>query len=280
MNSMYTTNRQRADKLGLVLAASLTLILGSISPAFAQNFDAIAEDSLLPPEVVPLDSAAASRMIEAQSQSRAASMGSQGSQDMSSGSVPGLTASSNPASFSPALSPSLANLAQQGQAAKDTRQAVINSLLGQSQLAPQMNANMAQMASGNPMQQQSQPQQDNGPSQYATQGSLTNANDPAGNQGLGQSQWINPQQQQMMQLQGQAAQSQMLSAGGYQPTVQAKQGKRSFSGLRHSASMMSSFGAGALAGAFLSGRPRGYFNMMGAMGLSIAGTRLLSGMRF
>lgn len=272
MNSKHTKNRQGADKkFGcLVLAASLTLVL--VSPAFAQNFDATTEDSLLPPEVVPLDSAAASRMVEAQSQSRAASLGSQ---DMSS-SVPGLSGSNqNPSSLSPALSPSLANLAAQGQQARDMRQGVINSLLSQPELAPQMNANMAQMATGNPMMQP-QPQQQGGPSQFASQGTLTNANDPnSSNNQLGQSQWMNPQQ-----LQGGAAQSQMLSAGGYQPTMQMKQGKKAFSGLRHTASMASSFGAGALAGAFLSGRPRGYFNMMGAMGLSIAGTRLLSGMRF
>ncbi len=271
MNSKYTKNRQGAAKVGrLVFAASLTLILGSLSPAFAQNFDATTEDSLLPPEVVPLDSAAASRMVEAQNQSRAASLGSQDMSPSYNGSAPGLAG--NPASLSPALSPSLANLAAQGQAAKDTRQAVINSLLNQSNLAPQMNENMANMANGNPMMQ---PQQQNGPSQFATQGSLTNANDPNNNQQLGQSQWMNPQQ-----LSGGASQSQMLSAGGYQPPMQMKQGKKSFSGLRHTASMASSFGAGALAGAFLSGRPRGYFNMMGAMGLSIAGTRLLSGMRF
>lgn len=274
MNSKHTKNRQGADKsFGSLLAAcaSLTLILGSVSPAFAQNFDATTEDSLLPPEVVPLDSAAASRMVEAQSQSRAASLGSQ---DMS-GSVPGLSGSSqNPSSLSPALSPSLANLAAQGQQARDMRQGVINSLLSQPELAPQMNANMAQMATGNPMMQPQPQQQQGGPSQFASQGTLTNANDPSNNQ-LGQSQWMNPQQ-----LQGGAAQSQMLSAGGYQPTMQMKQGKKAFSGLRHTASMASSFGAGALAGAFLSGRPRGYFNMMGAMGLSIAGTRLLSGMRF
>ncbi len=100
------------------IGLSLGLLVSLCAPAFAQN--TMDQDSLLPPEVVPLDPNAASRMTQSQAQYRAANMTP--SAPSSSQSIPGLGSQS---------------LSQEPvQSAQEFRNQAFNSLYNQGTLAP------------------------------------------------------------------------------------------------------------------------------------------------
>jgi hypothetical protein len=127
MNSSQTTINKKAIGASVVL---LSMVL-TIAPATAQDasaggyssssFIGADHDSLLPPEVVPLDPATASSMSAAQAASRANALGSASSVASEGQQVPGLVPSSVP---------------QGMQTAKDARQAAFNSLYGQGSIQP------------------------------------------------------------------------------------------------------------------------------------------------
>jgi hypothetical protein len=149
------SNRRIYINSGLSLGLLVSIAFGAV-PANAQdNSLSVDQDSLLPPEVVPLDPAAATRMSQSQAQSRAANMAS-GSQSASS--VPGMQP----------LTPPGGDM----QTAQDFRKSMFNSLYNQGTLAPQN----AQQGTQNQMANNQQ---------FSTPGNLQQQQPQ-----MGQSQWM------------------------------------------------------------------------------------------
>ncbi|HEY9775058.1 MAG TPA: hypothetical protein V6C81_14940 [Planktothrix sp.] len=125
MKTVRTIAAATSTKRNLIIGLSLSLLLSvctSIVPAVAdEGLSATAGalgmdgDSLLPPEVVPLDPSAASRMSQSQAQSRANDM---------TASTPGLA---NPSNAAPSLG-------APGMTAQDYRKAAFDSLYNQGTL--------------------------------------------------------------------------------------------------------------------------------------------------
>lgn len=138
MKLSQTTTKGKA---GSVAAIALTLMLSST--AMAQDFSSSnSEESLLPPEVVPLDPATANSMSAHQAAQRQSSMGTAGSVATEGEAVPGLVSNGVPNGF---------------QTAKDARTAAFQSLYGQGQVQPILpmqamgGVSQSQMIGQNPM---------------------------------------------------------------------------------------------------------------------------------
>jgi hypothetical protein len=130
MSTVRTTRKTMSNPRNLIcVGLSLGLLISlstSFVPAFAdEGLSAQAaglgldQDSLLPPEVVPLDASAASKMAQSEAQSRAADMTSN-----PTGTSTGYSPASNQSA--PGMSP-----AAQGMSAQDFRKAAFDSLYNQ-----------------------------------------------------------------------------------------------------------------------------------------------------
>jgi hypothetical protein len=142
---LQTTSLNNKKQALTLLALSLALItgnaglaqgleagpMGTLSPSTIIGNDA---DTLLPPEVVPLDPTVAQRMQQSQAAARAAGAASQAPV----GGVPGIV---NP------MEDKMAGM----QSAKDARKAVLESLMGNGQVSPQHAAMMNQAIGASPM---------------------------------------------------------------------------------------------------------------------------------
>jgi hypothetical protein len=220
------------------LLLSVTLQLLSIAPGYAQT-----EDSLLPPEVIPVDSG------------RAPSLQSQDNGANANGNVPGLVGGG---SFG-------GNPAMSGSSAQAMRQQMMNSLMGQG-VYPQFQG----QKSASPMNNAaSQTFSAGAPGLSPAPGAMPGNN--GNNQALGQSGWNTPGQQNMGQGNTVPAQSQMLSGGVQNQTPQAA--NRQGSGYSHGFSALSGFGLSALGmGMGLRSSPSAFYGGGGA----VAGAGLLN----
>lgn len=154
-----------------MIGLSLTVVVAlsqCMLPAFSQDAGlGLDQESLLPPEVIPLDPAAANKMVQSQAQARAAQMAAQPQ------SIPGIEPLTPPAGGT--------------QSAQDFRKAAFDSLQGQGQFAPSANQH--------PNMQSMQGQMGQMPNQMANQPNSF-ANAPTGQ--ISQSQWISPPSSQTM----------------------------------------------------------------------------------
>lgn len=193
MSKFFTVANNRIGNQSnpISIGLSLGLLVTLCAPAFAQN--TMDQDSLLPPEVVPLDPNAASRMSQSQAQYRAANMTP--SAPSSSQSIPGLGSQS---------------LSQGApvQSAQEFRNQAFNSLYNQGTLAPPQTASQAPWSG---MQQGQQQQQMNQQQPYM-QGQQPNMAMGASNGQVAQSGWMNANG---------APQQQTLSGGVQQPQKRA-----------------------------------------------------------
>jgi hypothetical protein len=158
MKTVRTIRNEMSTKRNYInVGLSLSLLFSvftSIVPAMAEEgMSATAaglgldQDSLLPPEVVPLDPSVASRMSQSQAQSRAADMNA---------SAPGLSNTPGLSNGSPGQAP-----AAPGMTAQEFRKAAFDSLYNQGTLPPSalnqnpslqaMQGQMGQMPGQNPM---------------------------------------------------------------------------------------------------------------------------------
>jgi hypothetical protein len=218
-----------AVSLTLLTALIGTLIITPVAQAQGLGPD---QDSLLPPEVVPLDANGGASMQASQQQAMQA--GQQQAQRMGSFNAP--------ASFnSPAMSNAPQAPVQQMQTPAEWRKAAYDSMMNnpnaQPIFAPQQQAQMGQM-----------------PGQPGANGQ------PA----VGQSGWQSGNGQAMAT----STQSQTLSGQVQQPNYNKKGGPSKLSGLAHTASMATMVGSGVLMGALMMRRSPGYgiysSGMMGA----------------
>jgi len=254
--STFTTNIQMSSKRRTYIAFSLlisTLLI--VAPVSAQEMQAssgslsqssglgLDQDSLLPPEVVPLDPASATQMTNSQAQSRAADMAS-------APSAPGMSQAS-PSNMLPQM--------QTGggqQSAQDFRRDAFNSLYNQGTL-PQQNAMQ------NPALQSMQGQMGQQPNQFG--GGM-----PGGQQQpqqLGQSGW--------MAANG-ASQQQTLTGGVQNPPSQ--HGNSKFNSAKHLLGTATGFGGGILVGAMM--MRGGNSSPAAMMGMGLLGAGVLNyGMR-
>jgi hypothetical protein len=120
MNFSQTTTKGKAAGIA---AVAMTLLLSSVANAqdFSGNSMGADQDSLLPPEVVPLDPATANSMSAQQAAQRQTSLGSASSVATEGNAVPGLVGNGVPNGM---------------QTSKDARAAAFQSLYGQGQLPP------------------------------------------------------------------------------------------------------------------------------------------------
>lgn len=142
----HTTKQPKTNRRAVTnVRLSSTLVLGlfiqcavTMSPAYAQGLGPD-QESLLPPEVVPLDPQVGSKMSQSQAATRAASMGN----NIESQSVPGLSSGSG----------SAPGIAAGGQSAQDFRQAAFNSMMGQNvtPAPPPINPNLQALQAQNGM---------------------------------------------------------------------------------------------------------------------------------
>jgi hypothetical protein len=207
------------------------------------------QDSMLPPEVVPLDPVAANKLMESQAQSRAANID-----------IPDLQSA-----------PGMVTMDQPGagmQTAQDARKAAFNQLMGQNQVAPINRSYQAQMpggqmgpgfpgapGAGNP----------NFPYQPQMANNYPGPQGPGGQ--TGQSGWVAP---------GQGGQ-QTLSGG-----VKYAQQKRDIrrAGLSNAVSAVAGLGTGLFLGSLVS---RSYYSNpvgLGMLGLGMTGFGTRNGFRF
>jgi hypothetical protein len=141
MNFAHTATKANAAGIA---AMAMTLLLSST--AFAQDFSGNSigadQDSLLPPEVVPLDPATANSMSAQQAAQRQSNVGSASSVATEGNAVPGLVGNGIPNGM---------------QTSKDARNAAFQSLYGQGQLQPLQplqaagGVSQSQMLGQNPM---------------------------------------------------------------------------------------------------------------------------------
>jgi hypothetical protein len=209
------------------LLLSVALQIFSITPSYAQ-----AADSMLPPEVIPVDSG---NTPSYQPQVNGAN---------SNANVPGLVNGQSGAN------PMMGGTAQQ------MRQQMMNSLMGQG-VYPQFHG----QTSGSPMNNAAAQSFSGGAPGLQAPGAAPGVN--GSNPGLGQSGWITPGQQNN----GQAvpAQSQTLS-GGVQNQVQ-QNANRKGSGYSHGFSALTGFGLSAFGmGLALRGNPSALYGNTGLMG--------------
>ncbi len=209
------------------------------------------QESLLPPEVVPLDPAVAQKMMQAQAQSRAASMDAM---PQTQGFAPGMTGG---------------NQMGQMQTAQDFRKAAFNSLMGQSNAQhPQPFAQGMQGQNGF-MTNQPLDGSQLGQSPLVS----NNGADPQ----LSQSGWSQPGQSAGMVNNGISTnpQSQTLAGG-----VKHKQYRRSIkrAGFSNAVSALAGFGSGMMVGGMVT-NPNTAFGL-GMMGLGMTGFGTRNAFRF
>ncbi len=255
MNKQQHTTSKTSNKPGAV-ALVLFLFIGQVSvgqsvyaQALSQGTSPIpysaatfqGEDTLLPPEVVPLEPLAASRMSAAQAQSRASGYGE--------AVAPGNLASRDPLS---AL-----------QSAQDFRKAALNSLMGQGQLSAPMLGPMAASSQG----QATVP--------YGSSPLITSTANPGVQ--LGQSAWIQPGQDSSMLQGSQASHGQMQTLSG---GVKQKQVHRDIrrTGLSNALSALGGFGSGVMVGSMVR-NPNTAFGL-GMFGLGLTGFGVRNAFRF
>lgn len=246
-----TASNSFVAALALLLSASGTVqavsaqempSTGSYSSASSLGPD---QDSLLPPEVVPLDPATANSMSQAQAANRQSSYGS-----ASGSNAPNNNSFATQGSFTPGL---VSNGIPQGmQSAKDARNAAFNSLYGQGNLAP-MQGNMPPMQVGGGVSQ----------NQIIGQAPMMN--------GSGSAPFGAPAAQPMM-----APQSQTLTGGS---KIQPKVRDIKRAGVSNMISGLAGFGAGAItAGALM--RPANPMMGLGMFGLTMTGFGVRNAFRF
>ncbi|MFN8554946.1 MAG: hypothetical protein U0103_26040 [Candidatus Obscuribacterales bacterium] len=246
MNAKDTTkNNQRAMANA---ALSLTLVLGM----FAANMPAAGaqgmgpdQESLLPPEVVPLDPQVATKMTQSQAATRA--MGD----SIDTQSAPGLVSNGGSNNVPAGLPLST------GQSAQDFRQAAFNSLMGQpvTPAAPPVNPNLQMM--------------------QAQMGQAPGMTQPLSGQ-TGQSAWVTPGLTPSG-MSGQSTggtQSQTLSGGVKNPEI----GRPSkLAKLSHGVGLATMLGSGVLVGAAMSRNPAAMYST-GLFGLGMANYALRNGL--
>lgn len=230
--------------VGLSLGVLVSVFVATV-PAYAQDAGlGLDVESLLPPEVVPLDPTTASQMVQSQAQAREASM-------LSSQSVPGLGGMQ-------ALTPP-----SEMQSPQDFRKSMFDSLYNQNDLQPvnQPNQNlqvmqgqMGQMAPG-----MAQPQQPN----FGMQNQQQQQQPP---QQLGQSAWQGARG---------SSQEQTLSGGVQTPN---RAGNSKFNGIKHVLGTATGFGGGLLVGGMM--MRQGSSSPAAMLGLGLMGGSVLNyGMR-
>ena len=240
MNLIHTTHQIMKLSTTLVVALAVQCV-GNMQAASAQGLANPDTDSLLPPEVVPLEPSAASKMVQSQAQSRQAAMSSP-YMNTTPASTPGLT-TDNGANNYPGGTMS----------AQDFRKAAFNSVMG----VPQ--SQMPQQALGNPSFQGMQGQMGQMPGQYQP--------------GQQSQPWTAPgmADNQTASL----TQSQTLSAGQKNPEV----GKPSkLSGLAHGASLATSLGGGLMLGAMMGFRNPAGLYPLGLYGLGLGSYTMMNGL--
>lgn len=227
----------------------ITLMSQCSIPATAQEAGlGLDQESLLPPEVIPLDPSAANKMVQSQAQSRAAQMGTGMASQPTS--APGLSG------IEPLTPPGQSA----GQSAQDFRKAAFDSLNGQGQFAPNQahqNPNLQSMQGqmgNNPMANNMMANQ---PAQNAFSGA------PGGSQ-LTQSQWISPPT------------SQTMAGGGAQKMGRGTKLK----GVGHGLGLASSFGGGLFTGAMMMRSSPMSGLGLGMLGVGIAQYGMRNAFRF
>jgi len=210
-----------------------------VAPVSAQDASGLGldQDSLLPPEVVPLDPASATQMSNSQAQSRAADMAS----------APGLS--------SPSASP--ANMLPQnsgGSSAQDFRRDAFNSLYNQGSL-PQQNS----MPGLQGMQGQ---QMGATPGQLGAPGTPIPGSMPGQPSNVGQSPW----------MAANGAPQQQTLTGAANSTSQ--HGNAKFNTAKHVLGTAAGFGGGMFVGAMM--MSRGSSSPAAAMGMGLLGAGMLN----
>jgi hypothetical protein len=245
MNSNDTTkNNQRA--LANV-AMSLTLVLGMLvsnMPAAGAQGMGPDQESLLPPEVVPLDPQVANKMTQSQAATRAIG------NNFDTQSAPGLVQGGGNNTSVPAGLP-----LSTGQTPQEFRQAAFNSLMGQpvAQAAPQVNPNLQSM--------------------QGQMGQAPGMNSSMNGQ-VGQSAWVTPGTTPGLSNQASGGmQSQTLSGGVRNPEI----GRPSkLSKLSHGVGLATMLGSGVMMGAVMSRNPASLYST-GLFGLGVASYGLRNG---
>jgi hypothetical protein len=262
--SIHSTTAKKTTgtrRIYMSIGLSLTLLVSVLAcvPAFAQESGSglgMDQESLLPPEVVPLDPSAASQMSRSQAASREATLGS----STASQSVPGLSG------LQPLTPPS------DMQSAQDFRKSMFNSLYNQGTLAPN---NQAPQAAPSFQGQQGQGQQGQGQQGQGQQGMMTQQPQQQSNQ-FGQSQQPNQQVSQSGWMNANGAPQQQTLSGG----VQNPSGKpnNTFNTVKHVLGTATGFGGGVLTGALMmQNRASSPYAMLG---LGLMGASVLNyGMR-
>lgn len=241
-----TKNNQRAMAK---VALSLTLILGmfaaNMSAAGAQGMGPD-QESLLPPEVVPLDPQVATKMSQSQAATRAVG------NNFDTQSTPGLVSNGSSSTVPAGLPLST------GQSAQDFRQAAFNSLMGQqvTPAAPPVNPNLQMM--------------------QAQMGQAPGMTQPLNGQ-AGQSAWVTPGLTAPGMAANQQAggmQSQTLSGGVKNPEI----GRPSkLAKLSHGVGLATMLGSGVFVGAAMSRNPAAMYST-GLFGLGMANYALRNGL--
>lgn len=246
---MYAKDTTKNNQRAMANAAlSLTLVLGM----FAANMPVASaqgmgpdQESLLPPEVVPLDPQVASKMTQSQAASRA--VGS----NIDTQSAPGLVASGGSNNVPAGLPLST------GQSAQDFRQAAFNSLMGQqvTPAAPPVNPNLQMM--------------------QGQMGQAPGMTQPLSGQ-TGQSAWVTPglTSTGMSGNSSGGMQSQTLSGGVKNPEI----GRPSkLSKLSHGVGLATMLGSGIFVGAAMSRNPASMYST-GLFGLGMANYAFRNGL--
>jgi len=256
-----TSNNTEARKIAILAISLLFAAQTTIQSVQAQGMEAVAgslsqtsslgpeQESLLPPEVVPLDSVVAQRMTQAQAQSRAVGMDAM-PQAQGQGFVPGMAG-------------------QQMQTAQDFRRAAFDSLMGQQNAQPRQG-----FGQGMPGQNGFMNNQPLDPNALGQSPLMSNN---GGNPQLSQSGWMQPGQSPAMVNNGISTnpQSQMLSG-----SVRQKQYRRDIkrAGLSNAFSALAGFGSGMMLGSMVRNPNSGFG--LGMMGLGMTGFGTRNGFRF
>lgn len=248
------------------LLIAISLLLTATQPSLAQGMEAGVmqsinptgallgpeQDSLLPPEVVPLDPNSASTLSNNQAQARQFDM--QGSMDT----APGLLASPQPMPVAPAANTG------------NMRQQAFNQLYGgQSSLPPDANQQIWRSGQATPEMTNGMPGMQGGPGSMA--GAMPPGMAPSPMPGGPNYQMANNPQQQ-----GYVAQSQTLTA---QSKNQPSQTNTRRGGISNMINYASAFGAGALTSSFFT-NPGNAWLGAGMFGMTMTGLGVRNNSRF
>jgi len=210
------------------------------------------QESLLPPEVVPLDPTVAQRMTQAQAQSRAASM--EAMPQAQGQAFPGMTGGQQMG---------------QMQTAQDFRKAAFNSLMGQQNVQPRQ-----AFAQGMPGQNGFMGNQ---PLDGSALGQSPLVSNNGADPQLSQSGWMQPGQNPAMVNNGISTNPQSQTLTG---SVRQKQYRRDIKrgGFSNALSAIAGFGSGMMVGSMVR-NPNSAFGL-GMMGLGMTGFGTRNGFRF